>query len=60
MKNHPTKFILAILLAVLTVLPGASYALQVTDRKDIFDGHLERFVNFTFRYRNIFMVSINW
>ena len=42
MKNSLLKFISATLLTVVTVMPGTSYALQVTDNTTIFDGYYAR------------------
>ena len=42
MKNNLFKFISAVLLTVLTILPATSYALQATDNKNIFDGYFAR------------------
>jgi hypothetical protein len=45
MKKHLLKLIFAGLLAVLTVLPGISYALQATDNTSIFNGYYARVGN---------------
>lgn len=42
MKIQPTKFIFAILLTALSILPGSANALQATDKMDIFDGYYSR------------------
>ncbi|NOQ89151.1 MAG: hypothetical protein GQ550_09525 [Gammaproteobacteria bacterium] len=42
MKKPLIKFIPAVLLAALTVLPGISYALNATDDASIFDGYYAR------------------
>lgn len=42
MKKNLFKFISAVLLTALTILPGISYALQATDNKNIFDGYFAR------------------
>ena len=42
MINPLIKFISAVLLTVLTVLPGISYALNATDDTSIFDGYYAR------------------
>jgi hypothetical protein len=42
MKNSLLKFISAALLTAVTIIPGTSYALQVTDNTTIFDGYYAR------------------
>ena len=42
MKNSLIKFISAVLLTVLTVLPGICYALQASDNTRTFEGYYAR------------------
>jgi hypothetical protein len=45
MKNSLIKFISAVFLTALTILPGISYALMATDKTNIFDGYYARVGN---------------
>jgi len=42
MKNRLSKFISAALFTAVTILPGAAFALQATDKSSIFEGYYAR------------------